>query len=78
MRHDPVGAGELTRSGRRLRASRLAGAAAGLAVVLAAGCSSASTAGGPVSGTVTIAAVPASIPRRSIWRKRTVTLPLKA
>ena len=58
MRHDPVGAGELTRSGRRLRASRLAGAAAGLAVVLAAGCSSASTAGGPVSGTVTIAAVP--------------------
>ena len=58
MRHDPVGAGEPARSGRRLRASRLAGAAAGLAVVLAAGCSSASTAGGPVSGTVTIAAVP--------------------
>jgi NitT/TauT family transport system substrate-binding protein len=58
MRHDPVGAGEPTRSGRRLRASSLAGAATGLALVLAAGCSGASTAGGPVSGTVTIAAVP--------------------
>jgi len=58
MRHDPVGAGQPTRSGRRLRASRIAGSAAGLALVLAAGCSGASTAGGPVSGTVTIAAVP--------------------
>jgi NitT/TauT family transport system substrate-binding protein len=58
MRHDPVGAGEPRRSGRRLRARRLAGAAAGLAVVTIAGCSTAGTAGGPVSGTITIAAIP--------------------
>jgi NitT/TauT family transport system substrate-binding protein len=58
MRHDPVGAGEPARSGRRLRARRLVGAAAGLAVVTAAGCSTAGTAGGPVSATITIAAIP--------------------
>jgi NitT/TauT family transport system substrate-binding protein len=58
MRHDPVGAGGPARSVRRLRASRLVGAAAGLAVVMVAGCSGGATAGGPVSGTVTIAAIP--------------------
>jgi len=36
----------------------LLGAAAGLAVALAAGCSGAATPGGPVSGTITIAAIP--------------------
>src|SRR5215475_6415174 len=58
MRLDPVGAPEPTRSGRRLRVRLLLGAAAGLAVALAAGCSGAATPGGPVSGTITIAAIP--------------------
>jgi NitT/TauT family transport system substrate-binding protein len=57
MRHDPVGAPEPARSGRCLRARLLLGAV-GLAVVTAAGCSSAASAGGPVSGTITIAAIP--------------------
>jgi NitT/TauT family transport system substrate-binding protein len=57
MRHDPVGAPEPARSGRCLRARLLLGAA-GLAVVTAAGCSTAGSAGGPVSGTITIAAIP--------------------
>ncbi len=58
MRHDPVGASEPAWSGRRFRARRLLGAGTGLAVVLAAGCSSAATGGGPVSETITIAAIP--------------------
>jgi NitT/TauT family transport system substrate-binding protein len=58
MRHDPAGAPEPARSGRHLRARLLLGAAAGLAVVTAAACSGASSAGGAVSGTVTIAAIP--------------------
>src|SRR5215469_16165445 len=58
MRHDPVGAPEPARSGRSLRARCLLGAAAALAVTTAAGCSSAATAGGTVSATITIAAVP--------------------
>src|SRR5215472_2621315 len=57
MRHDPVGAPEPARSGRR-RARSLLGAAAGLTVIMAAGCSNPATAGGTVSGTVTIAAIP--------------------
>ena len=58
MRHDPVGAPEPARSGRRLRARSLLGAAAGLAVITAAGCSSPTTAGGTVNETVTVAAIP--------------------
>jgi NitT/TauT family transport system substrate-binding protein len=58
MRHDPAGAPEPARSGRHLRARLLLGAAAALAVMTAVGCSSAATAGGAVSGTVTIAAIP--------------------
>jgi NitT/TauT family transport system substrate-binding protein len=58
MRHDPAGRGEPARSGRRLRPRRLLTAAAGLAVVAAAGCSSAPTGGGAVGGTITIAAIP--------------------
>jgi NitT/TauT family transport system substrate-binding protein len=58
MRHDPVGPSEPGRSGRRLRPRLLLGAAAGLAVVTAAGCSGTPTAGGTVGGTITIAAVP--------------------
>jgi len=58
MRHDPAGAPEPAWSGRRLRARSVVGAAAGLAVIMAAGCSGAATVGGPVSGTVTIAAIP--------------------
>src|SRR5215472_4009429 len=58
MRHDPVGALQPARGGRWLRPRRLAGAAVGLAVLTAAGCSSGSTPGGTVTATVTIAAVP--------------------
>ena len=58
MRHDPVGAPEPTRNGRRRSARLLIAAAAGLAVVTAAGCSGATMAGGPVSGTITVAAIP--------------------
>jgi len=57
MRHDPVGTVQPARSSRRLRARLLVSAAAGLAVVAAAGCSSAATKGGPVSTKITIAAV---------------------
>jgi NitT/TauT family transport system substrate-binding protein len=57
MRLDPAGFALPTRSGRA-RASRcLLATASGLAVVVAAGCSSSSGPGGEVSGTVTIAAL---------------------
>lgn len=58
MRFDQAGIALAIRSGRPGAGRSLLVAASGLAVLLAAGCGSHSGPGGPVSGTVTIAAVP--------------------
>lgn len=58
MRHDPAGRPLLSRSRLAVRSRYFLAAASGLAVVLAAGCSSPSGPGGPVSSTVTITVVP--------------------
>jgi NitT/TauT family transport system substrate-binding protein len=58
MRLDPAGNLLPKRSRRAVRARHLLAAASGLAVLSAAGCAGSATAGGTVSGTITIAAVP--------------------
>jgi len=58
MRLDPAGNLLPKLSRRAVRARHLLAAASGLAVLGAAGCAGSATAGGPVSGTITIATVP--------------------
>jgi NitT/TauT family transport system substrate-binding protein len=58
MRLDPAGVPLLNRDRRAIRARCVLAAGAGLALLLAAGCSSSGSPGGAVSGTVVIAAVP--------------------
>ncbi len=58
MRRDPAGIPLLNRSRRVTRARYLLAAASGLAVLLSAGCAGTASAGGTVSGAITIAAVP--------------------
>jgi NitT/TauT family transport system substrate-binding protein len=58
MRHDPAGNPLLNRRRRPVQPRLMLAAASGLAVLLAAGCSGGGGAGSPVSGTITIAAVP--------------------
>jgi len=58
MTLDPALVPLQSRSGRRLRARYALAAAAGLAVLVSAGCGGSGSAGGTVSSTVTIAAVP--------------------
>ncbi|HEY2316272.1 MAG TPA: ABC transporter substrate-binding protein [Streptosporangiaceae bacterium] len=58
MRLDPAGNLLPKRSRRAVRARHLLAAASGLAVLGAAGCAGSATAGGTVSGTITIATVP--------------------
>ena len=58
MRLDPAGVPLLNRSRRVARARYLLAAVSGLAVLLAAGCTGTASAGGNVSDTITIAAVP--------------------
>ena len=58
MRLDPAGIPLLNRSRRVARARYLLAAASGLAVLLVAGCGGTASAGGTVSDTITIAAVP--------------------
>ncbi len=57
MRLDPAGIPLPNRSRRVARARYLLGAASGIAVLLSAGCAGTTSAGGTVSGTITIAAV---------------------
>ncbi len=58
MRLDPAGSLLLKRSRRATRARILLAAASGLALIGAAGCAGTASAGGSVSSTITIAAVP--------------------
>jgi NitT/TauT family transport system substrate-binding protein len=58
MRLDPAGVPLLNRDRRAIRARCALAAGAGLALLLAAGCSSSGSPGGAVSGTVVIAAEP--------------------
>jgi NitT/TauT family transport system substrate-binding protein len=58
MRLDPAGNLLPKRSRRAVRVRHLLAAASGLALVGAAGCAGSTSAGGTVSGTITIAAVP--------------------
>jgi NitT/TauT family transport system substrate-binding protein len=58
MRLDPAGSLLLKRSRRATRARILLAAASGLALIAAAGCAGTASAGGSVSSTITIAAVP--------------------
>ncbi len=58
MRLDPAGNLLPKRSRRAVRARHLLAAASGLAVIGAAGCAGTASAGGSVSSTITIAAVP--------------------
>ncbi len=58
MRLDPAGIPLLNRSRRVARARYLLAAASGLAVLVSAGCAGTASAGGTVSDTITIAAVP--------------------
>lgn len=58
MRLDPAGIPLAKRSRRALRARYLLAAASGLAVLCSAGCGATASAGGTVSSTITIAAVP--------------------
>jgi NitT/TauT family transport system substrate-binding protein len=58
MRLDPAGIPLLNRSRRVARARYLLAAASGLAVLVSAGCGGTASAGGTVSDTITIAAVP--------------------
>src|SRR5215469_1762922 len=58
MRLDPAGVRLLNRDRRAVRARCALAAASGLAVLLAAGCSTTASPGGAVSSTVVIAAVP--------------------
>src|SRR5215475_9081552 len=58
MRSDPDGVPEPTRSGRGIRSRGLLVAATGLAVLVSVGCSGPAKAGGTVTETITVAAVP--------------------
>jgi NitT/TauT family transport system substrate-binding protein len=58
MRLDPAGILSANGSRRATRARYLLAAASGLAVLCSAGCAGSASAGGAVSGTITIAAVP--------------------
>jgi NitT/TauT family transport system substrate-binding protein len=58
MRLDPAGNLLTNRSRRAVRARNLLAAASGLAILCSAGCAGTASAGGTVSSTITIAAVP--------------------